>query len=95
MQLNMLFIPFLIISFIAAIITAFDKQRAKAKSWRVSEKVLLLISILGGSVAMLAIMLLIHHKTRHLKFMIGLPFIIILQCVAFYFAFRYGVLKYQ
>lgn len=94
MRLNMLFIPFLVISLIAAIITIFDKQSAKSKSWRVPEKTLLLISVLGGSAAMLAIMLLIHHKTRHIKFMLGIPFIIILQCIAIYFAFKYGIFKY-
>jgi uncharacterized membrane protein YsdA (DUF1294 family) len=93
MQLNMLFIPFLIISLIATIITVLDKQSAKAKSWRVPEKVLILISVLGGSAAMLAIMLLIHHKTRHIKFMLGIPIIIILQCIAIYFAFMYGILE--
>ena len=47
--------------------------------WRVPEAQLLLISALGGSVAMLLTMKTIRHKTQHPKFMIGIPVIIVLQ----------------
>ena len=46
---------------------------------RTPEKTLLILSALGGSVAMLITMLLIRHKTKHVKFMLGIPIIIILQ----------------
>ena len=49
--------------------------------WRIPEAQLLLISALGGSVAMLATMRVIRHKTQHPKFMIGIPVIIIAQLV--------------
>jgi uncharacterized membrane protein YsdA (DUF1294 family) len=39
----------------------------------------MLISALGGSVTMLVTMLVIRHKTRHIKFMLGIPLIIIAQ----------------
>jgi uncharacterized membrane protein YsdA (DUF1294 family) len=42
----------------------------------------LLLSLLGGSVAMFATMLMIRHKTKHLKFMLGIPAIMILQAAA-------------
>ena len=42
---------------------------------------LLLLSALGGSVAMYVTMLMIRHKTRHSKFMIGIPIIILFQAV--------------
>jgi uncharacterized membrane protein YsdA (DUF1294 family) len=93
-QIQSLLVPFLVISLAAAIVTIYDKRCAKSNSWRVPEKVLILLSLLGGSVAMLVVMNLIHHKTRHLKFMLGIPVIIILQCAAIYFAFRVGILKF-
>lgn len=74
-----------IISIIACIVTIYDKRAAKHHRWRIPEATLLLISMLGGSVAMLLIMLLIHHKTRHLKFMLGIPAIIVLQICLIYF----------
>ena len=48
----------------------------------ISEKTLLILSALGGSVAMLTVMLLIRHKTRHAKFMVGIPAIILAQYAA-------------
>jgi uncharacterized membrane protein YsdA (DUF1294 family) len=68
-----------LISLIAAIITAHDKRAARRHKWRVRESALLLVAALGGSAAMLATMLLIRHKTKHAKFMVGLPAIIVLQ----------------
>ena len=56
-----------------------DKQKAKKNKWRIPEKTLLILSALGGSVAMLITMLLIRHKTKHFKFMVGIPVIIIAQ----------------
>ena len=47
--------------------------------WRVPEAQLLLISALGGSVAMYLTMQTIRHKTQHPKFMIGIPAIMIAQ----------------
>ena len=61
---------------IAVWITVSDKQRAKTKRPRIRERKLLLVACLGGAPAMLLTMLLIRHKTRHAKFMIGLPLII-------------------
>lgn len=76
-------IYFLIISLITAIITFYDKKAAK--KWpkkRVPEKVLFALGLCGGSLAELITMLTIRHKTKHLKFMIGLPVILVIQIVA-------------
>jgi uncharacterized membrane protein YsdA (DUF1294 family) len=67
-----------VISLIAVIVTVFDKIAAKLKRRRVPEATLLFLSLIGGSFAMLLTMLLIRHKTRHLKFMLGIPAIILL-----------------
>ena len=68
-----------VISLVAIIMTVSDKRRARQHRWRISEAALLLVSALGGRVAMLLTMLLIHHKTKHLKFMLGIPLIIVAQ----------------
>jgi len=57
----------------------YDKWAAKRGAWRIKERTLLLVALLGGSLAMLVAMRLAHHKTRHAKFMLGLPAIIVLQ----------------
>ena len=72
----------LCISLVTAIITAYDKRAAKKHpKHRVPENVLLMLAIAGGSVAELLTMLKIRHKTKHKKFMIGLPVIIVLQMI--------------
>lgn len=72
-----------IMSLISIIVCIYDKIAAKHNpKHRTREATLLLLSALGGSVAMLITMLLIRHKTKHLKFMIGIPLIIALQAAA-------------
>jgi len=69
----------LIMQLVAIFITVRDKRSAKKDRWRVKESTLLLVSALGGSVAMLLTMKMIRHKTQKNKFMIGIPAIIVLQ----------------
>ena len=68
-----------LLNLIAVIITIHDKKQAQREGWRVRESTLLLIGALGGSPAMLLTMRKIRHKTRHAKFMVGLPVILVLQ----------------
>ena len=64
-----------VINLIAVIITVADKRRAARHRWRVSESALLIVSALGGGVGMYITMIIIRHKTRKLKFMLGIPLI--------------------
>lgn len=73
------------INLFAAGITVFDKRRARKHGWRVPENTLLLAAALGGSPAMLLTMLLIRHKTKHPKFMVGIPLILLLQAAALWY----------
>ena len=79
--LNALVVYFIAISLISIIVCIYDKKISKKNrvELRTPEKTLLILSALGGSVAMFATMLLIRHKTKHVKFMLGIPLIIILQ----------------
>lgn len=56
-----------------------DKYKAKNGRWRISEAILLLMAVIGGSIGAWAGMRLWHHKTMHKKFKYGIPVIIILQ----------------
>lgn len=78
-KIQLFIIYILAINIVAIIITGYDKLCAKKHSWRVKERTLMLIATLGGSVGMYITMQLIRHKTRHLKFMLGIPLIMILQ----------------
>lgn len=93
--MNLYFIVYLAaISVISIAVCIYDKFAAKHNpKHRTREATLLILSALGGSVAMLLCMLIIRHKTKHLKFMIGIPLIIVLQ-VCLYFGIlhpRFGL----
>jgi len=77
------------ISLLAIILTTHDKRAAQQHKWRVRESTLLLIATLGGSMAMLFTMHIIRHKTKHKKFMVGLPLIIAVQLALLAAALRW------
>ena len=73
---------FLGISALSVIATVYDKIAAKCLPRnRVPEATLLLLAALGGSLPMYIAMQIIHHKTQHKKFMIGIPVILAVQVV--------------
>ncbi|MBQ3331441.1 MAG: DUF1294 domain-containing protein [Ruminococcus sp.] len=88
--MKFLYLYLIIINLLAVIVTVRDKIAAVRGHWRVKEKLLLLIAALGGSPAMLLTMLLIRHKTRKAKFMVGIPLIMILQLVIVFLVLHYG-----
>ena len=59
-----------------------DKYKAKKGLWRIPEKTLLLLPLLGGSVGGILGMSVFHHKTRHWYFRIGLPVMLLVQAAA-------------
>ncbi len=89
-----IFLPYiLIISVISIVVCIYDKKISKKNrvELRTPEKTLLLLSALGGSVAMFVTMLLIRHKTKHFKFMVGIPVIMVIQAVAVFLLFHFGI----
>lgn len=87
--LFILAIYLILINLIAVIVTIYDKLCAVKRRWRVKESTLLLLSALGGSICMYITMLLIRHKTRHIKFMLGIPLILIVQLIIAFLIWRY------
>lgn len=66
-----------------------DKRRAQKQRWRISERTLLLLPLIGGSVGGLLGMAVFHHKTRHWYFRVGLPVMFFVQAaLAVYLAAR-------
>ena len=79
----------IIISLTAIIITIVDKYKAIHHRWRISESALILISALGGGAAMYITILIIRHKTQKLKFMLGIPMIIVFELIAVLLVLNY------
>ena len=79
--LNILIVYLIVISIISIVVCIYDKKISKKNrvELRIPEKTLLILSALGGSVAMFITMLTVRHKTKHVKFMLGIPVIMVLQ----------------
>ena len=58
-----------------------DKNLAQNNKSRVSESTLVLMSALGGAAGGLAAMYLFRHKTRHAKFFLGLPAMLLIHMI--------------
>lgn len=71
------------INILTFIIYGIDKLKAKKNKWRVPEKTLLLLALVGGSVGAFLAMRLFRHKTKHWQFTIGVPVMFILQVAAY------------
>ncbi len=81
------------ISLITVIFTVYDKKAAKKfPKNRIPEKVLFALAVVGGSVAEFLTMLKIRHKTKHKKFMVGLPIIFALQVAIIIVILKFFVL---
>ena len=78
----------LVINIFGFFIMWLDKYKAKKGSWRIPEKTLFLVTALGGGIGTIAGMYTFRHKTQKLNFVIGFPFITILEIVGIiYFLF--------
>ncbi len=78
---KLLLIYFAVISLVAIILTVADKAKAKREAWRIPEATLMLVGLFGGALPMYVTMKTIRHKTKHKKFMIGLPLEIALHAL--------------
>ncbi len=71
----------IVINVVAFLAFGLDKLKAKADAWRIPEKTLLGLAIIGGSVGAILGMRTFRHKTRHKQFSVGLPVILALQLI--------------
>lgn len=66
----------IIINAISFLLMLVDKYKAKKNLWRIPEATLMGFAAAGGSMGALAGMYLVRHKTRHLKFTVGIPILL-------------------
>lgn len=75
-----LFVVYVIVmSAITFFVYGIDKYKATHNKWRIPEKTLLGLAVIGGSLGALAGIWIWRHKTLHPKFKYGVPFILIIQ----------------
>ena len=67
-----------------------DKRRAKKGAWRVPEKTLFLLALLGGAIGGVLGMRVFRHKTKHWYFAWGFPVLALLQLALCFWLFGRG-----
>ena len=72
----------LIINAIGFLLMLADKHMAQKKLWRIPESTLMAVAAIGGSIGSLIGMYTFRHKTRHVKFTLGIPAILTMQAAA-------------
>ena len=78
----------------AFLMMCLDKRFAVHGQWRIPEKTLFLLAVLGGSLGGCLAMRLFHHKTRHRSFAIGFPLLLVVQAAALVLLIRFGYLQW-
>jgi uncharacterized membrane protein YsdA (DUF1294 family) len=76
---QILLVYLLVINVVGFLLMGIDKLRAKKQVWRVPEKTLFLMALIGGSIGTNVGMYVFRHKTKHWYFVIGMPLILIVQ----------------
>ena len=79
--MKILLVYLLIINAAGFILMLVDKYKAKKNLWRIPEATLLTVSVIGGSLGCMIGMHIARHKTKHLKFTLGIPVILALQII--------------
>ena len=80
-MIRLVLLYLLIINAAGFLLMLVDKFKAKKNRWRIPEATLMAVALVGGSIGSLLGMYTVRHKTKHLKFTVGIPVILALQIV--------------
>ena len=84
MLYTLLLLYMLFINVVALIMYGVDKYKAVHSAWRISERVLLLVALIGGAMGAMIGMYLFRHKTRHARFVVLVPLFLVTQLYLVY-----------
>ena len=73
----------LIINAAGFILMLVDKIKAIDHRWRIPERTLLGVALIGGSLGVAVGMFLFRHKTLHIKFALGVPCMLLVHYLIF------------
>lgn len=80
-MLTVIWIYLICINLALFIVFGVDKKRAVTHRWRIPEKTMFLLAVLGGCPGGILGMLAFRHKTMHKRFTIGFPLILAAQII--------------
>jgi uncharacterized membrane protein YsdA (DUF1294 family) len=80
-----------IINIISFLVMYYDKSRSIKHKWRIPESRLFLFAGILGSLGIWSGMYFFRHKTKHRRFVFGVPIILIIQLIILYMLCFYKV----
>ncbi len=86
--MRVLMIYIALVNIIAFLVMGMDKYKAQRHKWRISELNIFIIGIIGGAMGVFIGMGFFHHKTKHLKFRLGIPLVLVLNFLMFDYLFE-------
>ncbi|MCY6356127.1 DUF1294 domain-containing protein [Clostridium sp. ZS2-4] len=87
----MFFIYYIIVNLCGLTIMYIDKRKAQRGKWRISEAKLFTTAAVFGSLGVMLGMKIFRHKTKHLKFMYGIPAMFLIQV---YLIYKFNLMNY-
>ena len=82
---DVIWIYLFVVNIVGFFAMGIDKAKAKKKAWRIQEKTLLMIAVLGGAIGVWLGMEIFRHKTKHLRFKYGVPLIFIIEVIVWFY----------
>ncbi len=73
----------IIINLISCTVMGIDKFLARKQKNRIPENKLMILGIIGGAFGLLIAMRIFRHKTKHYKFIIGVPVLILVNFIMY------------
>ena len=80
---QVIFIYITVMSILGFVLMGIDKHKAHRHKWRISERSIFVVGLLGGGLGVLLGMSFFHHKIKHLKFTLGIPLVLLTNIVLF------------
>ena len=82
---DVIWIYLFVVNIVGFFAMGIDKAKAKKKAWRIQEKTLLMIAVLGGAIGVWLGMEIFRHKTKHLRFKYVVPLIFIIEVIVWFY----------
>lgn len=86
-KMELFFLFAIIINTLSFLAMYIDKQKAIKHKWRISERFLISLALLGGSLGTMGGMKIFRHKTNHAAFSVGVPLILSIQILILLYSF--------
>lgn len=77
-------------NFVTLVVMGIDKRKAERNHWRISERTLFILALALGGLGIWVGMYALHHKTKHLRFTLGIPLLLILNLLVMFGIYRLG-----